>query len=318
MAGQGTTPSRAQWLRRLARRRRDKVAFVFSGGGPLAALQVGTLKALTEHGVKPDLVVGTSAGALNATWTAMDPTPDGILELERRWRRLRDGDLFPGGRFKASWARMLVKGNRVFENSGLKRIIESSIGTEARFEETQIPLGITATDLETGAERIFTSGPLYMPLLASSAMPGIFPPIEIEGRLYIDGGVADNVPIVPAVDLGAKTLYVMNSTSHSRQRRPLARPIDYLLHAFSLARSQRLGLDVGHYRDRVKIVMLPTPRLDFFVPFASMEHTDNLIQLAYAHTVRFLEGRVDDTESELEIGDGAVEIITPASGEGLK
>ncbi|HYI44729.1 MAG TPA: patatin-like phospholipase family protein [Actinomycetota bacterium] len=318
MAGQGTTPSRAQWLRRLARRRRDKTAFVFSGGGPLAALQVGALKALTERGVKPDLVVGTSAGALNATWTAMDPTPDGIQELERRWRRLRDGDLFPGGRFKASWARMLVKGNRVFENSGLKRIIEESIGSEARFEETQIPLGVTATELETGAERVFTSGDLYLPLLASSAMPGIFPPIEVEGRLYIDGGVADNVPIVPAVELGGKTLYVMNSTSHSRQRRPLARPIDYLLHAFSLARSQRLGLDVGHYRDRVKIVMLPTPRLDFFVPFASMEHTGLLIELAHKHTLRFLDGQIDGREAELEIGDGAIEVIVPASEEASK
>jgi NTE family protein len=273
---------------------------------------VGALKALSQHGVKPDLVVGTSAGGLNATWTAMDPTPDGMAELERRWRNLRDGDLFPGGRFKASWARMLVKGNRVFENSGLKRIIETSIGSDARFEETQIPLGITATDLETGAERLFTSGPLFMPLLASSAMPGIFPPIEIEGRLYIDGGVADNVPIVPAVDMGAQTLYVMNSTSHSRQRRPLARPIDYLLHAFSLARSQRLGLDVAHYRDRVKIVMLPTPRLDFFVPFASMEHTDVLIELAYKHTSRFLEGRLDQYPA-VELEEGAVEVIAPAS-----
>ncbi|MEA2447081.1 MAG: hypothetical protein QOK47_718 [Actinomycetota bacterium] len=286
---------------------------MLSGGGPLAALQVGALKALSDHGVKPDLVVGTSAGALNATWMAMDPSPEGVKHLERTWRQLRDGDLFPGGRFKASWARMLVKGNRVFENSGLKRIIETSIGQSARFEDLQIPLGITATDLETGAERVFTSGPLYLPLLASSAMPGIFPPIDIEGRLYIDGGVSDNVPIVPAVDLGAKTLYVMNSTSHSRQRRPLARPIDYLLHAFSLARSQRLGLDVAHYRDRVKIVVLPTPRLDFFVPFASMEHTNRLIELAFEHTSKFLEGRIDQAPAELEIHNGTVEVIAPAS-----
>ncbi|HWL65785.1 MAG TPA: patatin-like phospholipase family protein, partial [Actinomycetota bacterium] len=294
MAGSGGTthPSRAQWLRRLARRRRDTVGFVLSGGGPLAALQVGALRALYAREIRPDLVVGTSAGALNAAWTAWDPTPSGITHLEWTWRNMKDGDLFPGGRFKASWARMLVKGNRVFENSGLKRQIETTLGWDSRFEDAQIPLAVTTTDLESGEERVFSSGPLALPLLASAAMPGIFPPVEIDGRMYIDGGVADNVPIAPAVAMGAKTLYVMDSTSHSHQRRPLARPIDYLLHAFSLARGQRLSLDLAHYRERVKIVMLPAPKLEIFVPFASLEHTAHLINLSYEHTLSFLEGGI--------------------------
>src|SRR4051812_37299360 len=109
-------PSRTQWLRRLASRRRDRVAFVFSGGGPLGALQVGALRALYEREVFPELSVGTSVGALNATWTAFEPNAEGLAHLESIWRNLKEGDLFPGGRFKASWARMLVRGNRVFEN----------------------------------------------------------------------------------------------------------------------------------------------------------------------------------------------------------
>ncbi len=313
MSGSGaktTHPSRVQWLKRLANRRRDTTAFVLSGGGPLAALQVGALKSLFEHDITPDVSVGTSAGALNATWIAWEPTPRGMTHLEWTWRHLKTDDLFPGGRFKASWARMLVKGNRVFENSGIKKLIDRTLGPDATFEDAQIPLVITATELDSGKEKVFTSGPLARPLLASVAMPGIFPPIEIDGKMYIDGGVSDNVPIGPAVTVGAKTIYVMDSTSHSHQRRPLQRPIDYLLHAFSLARSTRLELDLAHFKDKVRIVQLPTPPIDAFVPFASLEHTDRLIALGYEHTSRFLDGRIEPEKTEAM--DGAMEVIHPA------
>ena len=305
----GNSPSRVQWLRRLARRKRDSVAFVLSGGGPLAALQVGMLRVLFAREIRPDVMVGTSAGALNATWVAWNPTAAGLVDLEWSWRNMKNDDLFPGGRFKASWARMLVKGNRVFETTGLKGQIGRTIGLDARFEDAQIPLAVTTTDLESGKERVFSSGPLLNPLLASAAMPGIFPPVEIEGRLYIDGGVANNVPIAPAVQMGAKTIYVMDATSHSHQRRPLLRPIDYLLHAFSLARAQRLDLDLVHYADKVRIVMLPTPILDFFVPFASLEHTNKLIDVGYERTLQFLDGRHQEL---IESPDGSVEVIVPA------
>ncbi len=301
-------PSRSQWLRRLANRRRDHVAFVLSGGGPLGALQVGALHALFERDIRPDLAVGTSVGALNATWLAMNPTSAGVANLETSWREMKEGDLFPGGRFKASWARMLVKGNRVFENSGLRRTIGKTLGP-ARFEDAQIPLAVTATELETGAEMLFTSGPVLEPLLASTAMPGIFPPVEIDGRVYIDGGVANNVPIAPAAGLGAKTIYVMNSTSHTRQRRPLNRPMDYLLHAFTLARAQRLALEQVYLADKVKLVMLPTVTLDFFVPFASMEHTGKLIELSYEQTSAFLDGRSQVVRETSR--DGSVETVAP-------
>ena len=303
----GRGPSRSQWLRRLAQRRRDRVGFVFSGGGPLGALQVGALKALFDHDIRPELAVGTSVGALTATWLAFDPTPLGVARLESKWRDIKEGELFPGGRFKASWARMLMKGDKVFENSGLKRIIENTIGP-GRFEDAQIPLAMTATDLDSGAEMLFTSGPVLEPLLASTAMPGIFPPVKIGNRTYIDGGVANNVPIAPAATLGARTIYVMNSTSHSLQRRPLARPMDFLLHAFTLARAQRLSLELEYFSDKVRLVLLPSVPLDFFVPFASLEHTGTLIERSYEVTKRFLEGEVDVEIQE----SGAVEAIAPA------
>ncbi|MDQ3986142.1 MAG: patatin-like phospholipase family protein [Actinomycetota bacterium] len=301
-------PSRAQWLRRLALRRRDRVAFVFSGGGPLGGLQVGSLKALFEFGIVPEIAVGSSVGALNATFIAFNPSTGGADGLERIWLGLTDGDLFPGGRFKATWARFLVRGNRVFENTGMRKLVESRLG-HAHFEDAQIPLGVVATDLETGDETVFTSGPVAPPLLASTAMPGVFPPVDIEGRHYIDGGVSNNVPISPAVNMGGKTLYVMDSTSHSHQKRPLNRPIDYMLHAFTLARSQRLQIEQKLYSDKLRVVMLPTPKLDFFVPFASMEFTERLIEMSYERTRSFLSG---GREAVVETPVSGLEVVAPA------
>ncbi|MDQ4064463.1 MAG: patatin-like phospholipase family protein [Actinomycetota bacterium] len=300
--------ARAQWLRRLATRRRDRVGLVLSGGGPLGALQVGALKALFEYGVRPDVVTGTSVGALNATFIAFNPTLEGVAGLEEVWRSLREDDLFPGGRFRASWARMFVRGNRVFENSGLQKLIASRLGIDARIEDAAIPLGIVTTDVETGEEKVWTAGEAMRPLLASSAMPGVFPPVEYEGRTYIDGGVSNNVPIAPAVEMGAKTLWVINSTSHSNQRRPLLRPMDYFFHAFTLARAQRLGLDLKHYGERVRIVVVPPAPLDFFVPFASMEHSPELIDRSYRHTRKFLAGQLE----EAPLPPAPVEDIAPA------
>ena len=302
-------PSRAQWLRRLAARRQDRVAFVLSGGGPLGALQVGALKALYEHNVTPDLVVGTSVGAINSAFLAFNPGPEGPLEMEKLWLSMTQNDLYPAGRFRPAWTRFLARGDRIFENTGLRSVLERRIGNP-QFEDARVPLGIVATELDTGAEKVFTSGPVIEPLLASTAMPSIYPPVEIGGVRYIDGGVANNVPIAPAISLGAKTIYVMNSTSHSHQKRPLNRPIDYLLHAFSLARSQRMTLEQTFLADKVKLVMIPTPALDFYVPFSSMQYTGKLIENGYDHTMRFLSGRRDAVVQTF--AEGAVEAISPA------
>jgi NTE family protein len=309
MSGMRTSvPSRAQWLQRLALRRNDKVAFVLSGGGPLGALQVGALHALLEEGIRPDMVVGSSVGALNASLLAFHPTTHGVNRLERIWRNLEDKDLFPGGRFRASWARMLARGNKVFENTGLRRLALNRLGN-AHFEDAQLRLAIVATELDRGTERVFTSGPIIEPLLASAAMPGVFPPVEIEGKLYIDGGVSNNVPIAPAVEMGAKTIYIMDATQHAAVRRPLVRPMDYLLHAFSLARAHRLVLDEALYGEKVRLVMVPMGPLDFFVPFASLEYTDRLIDIGYEETSKFLTGRVERTTEAA--GKSVIEAAAP-------
>lgn len=279
-----------QWLRRLASRRRDRTAFVLSGGGPYGALQAGALQALSEAGIQPDLIVGTSVGALNGIFLANDPTPDGLARLKDVWLELGEEDLFPGVRRRSSWARMLMRGNRIFDNSGLAKLIETKLGIES-FDEVQIPMGIVATDLESGEGRLFTSGPVVPPLLASTAMPGIYPPVDINGHFYIDGGVSNSVPLAPAVDMGAGRVYVLNCTGSNQERRPLHRPMDYLLHAFMLARSQRFDRDVAELQERVEIVNVPCPSLGFSVPFTSLDHTEMMLRVGYETAARSLVSR---------------------------
>lgn len=281
---------RVQWLRRLASRRRDRTAFVLSGGGPYGALQAGALRALVEAGIQPDLIVGTSVGALNGVFLATEPGSEGIARLRDVWLELRDEDLFPGVRRRSSWARMLMRGNRIFDNTGLSNLIESRLGIET-FEEADLPIGIVATDLETGKDVVFSSGPIAPPLLASAAMPGIYPPVEIDGRFFIDGGVTNSVPMAPAVEMGAGRIYVLNCSGSNQERRPLHRPMDYLLHAFMLARSQRFERDLADLRERVEIVNVPSPNLGFAVPFTSLDHSEMMLRLGYETAARFLERR---------------------------
>ncbi len=304
------SPSRAQWLRRLALRRRGKTALVLSGGGPLGAIQVGAARALFEQGIIPDIIVGTSVGALNGAFLAFAPGPAGLANLETSWRSMVDADMFPGGRWKAAWARFFVKGDHAFENDGIRRLVEERIGP-GPIEAAAIPLGIVATELDTGAEQVFTAGSLTDALLASTAMPGIYKPVTIDGVQYIDGGVSNNVPVAPAIAMGATTIYVVNTTSQgSQQRRPLTRPIDYLLHAFTLARSQRLALEQAVYADKVKLVMIPPPQIDVYVPFASLSFTDRLISEGYKTASRFLSGA--DAAVVSTFNDGQLEAIVPA------
>ena len=264
------------------------IGFVLSGGGPLGAIQVGYLKALTENGIAPDLVVGTSVGSLNAAHMACHPGRAGIDKLESMWGNLGDDDLFPGGRFRAPWARMFLRCTSVFENSGIRRLISRIVG-ERSFEDTLIPLGVTATDLDTGAEALFTSGRIAPSLLASSALPGVLPPVEIGHQRFIDGGVVNNVPILPAISMGADVVYVLDATSNRSERRHLERPFDHLMHAFSIARAERLAIERPYLERIAKIVVLPKPTLDRVPSFGSMKHTRSLIARGYEAASTYLE-----------------------------
>jgi len=184
------------------------IGFVLGGGGSLGALQVGMLRALAETGITPDLAVGTSVGSLNAAVLAL-PGEDPLERLRRIWVRMKRHEAFPGG--VLSQVRTLAQSKtHLFTNGGLATIIDDHLGPEARFEDLAMPLGVVATHVETAEPVLIRSGPLRAPLLASSAIPGIFPPVEHEGRLLYDGGLVANVPMRQALAMGARSLVVLD------------------------------------------------------------------------------------------------------------
>ncbi|GAC1408792.1 MAG: patatin-like phospholipase family protein [Actinomycetota bacterium] len=261
-----------------------RTAFVLSGGGVLGSVQVGQLKALIEAGIRPDLAVGTSVGALNAAMIAHSPTSDGVAQLESIWSGLRTEDIFPGSRVARVW-NIVARGDHIHSNEGLRRLVERL--PASTFEELQIPLQICATNFSDGQERWFSAGGLMGAILASTALPGVYPPVAIDGHLYVDGGVVNNVPISRAAELGARRIYVLTCGAPSQRSRPINRPIDVLIQSFAHARTVRVQLDIERYGKQAEIIMLPV--LDNgFVRYNDPTHSPILMKRSYETTREFL------------------------------
>ncbi len=231
--------------------------FVLGGGGNLGAIQVGMLQAAIERGIVPDEVVGCSAGAINAAAVAADPTVDGVKRLRTVWSSVGESVLGSSGRLDA--LRLLThRGPALQPNEGLRVLLESSLPS-LRFEDLAVPLHVVATSLRTGRERWFsTSGDVVPAVLASAALPGVFPPIVVDGELLIDGAVVNNVPISRAYELGADRVVVFHVGNFERPRLLPKRPIDVIVQALSIARGFRFHLDIASTApEGVELIVLP-------------------------------------------------------------
>lgn len=267
-------------------RRRHRTAFVLGGGGNLGAVQVGMLQALVDRGIVPDVVLGCSVGALNGAALAGEPTPAGLRRLAEYWATLRGSDLVPVSGFGGLCA-IARRGQGLAPIDSLRRII-ADMATFERFEDAAIPLQVVATSLETGDERWFSSGSIVEPILASAALPAVYPPVEIDGTLHVDGAVVNNVPISRAVEIGAERVYVCHVGNFSRPRPAPKRPIDVLLHSFAVAREHRFRTDIARSWPGVELIVLPgidpgTLRRNDF------RRTSELVRRGRETTARFLE-----------------------------
>lgn len=268
-------------------RRTPEVAFVLSGGGVLGAVQAGQLEALLSAGITPDVVIGSSVGALNAAFVACRPDPATVSELSDTWRALRTEDIFPGSRFSRAW-NIVARGDHIYPNDGIRRLVERL--PVRSFEECALPLHICATNLRTGQEAWFAEGPLMRAILASTALPAIFPPITMDGELYVDGGVVNNAPISRAVELGAKKIYLLTcGTKKQRDAQPIRRPLDVLVQAFTHARGVRLDLDLARFAGVAQVIQLPGGDVNG-IRFNDLTQTDRLIAVSRESTERFLAG----------------------------
>jgi NTE family protein len=243
--------------RRDAEPARPRTAFVLSGGGNQGVSQVGMLRALLERGIIPDVVIGTSAGALNGAAVAYAPNLTGVAQLAAVWEQLQTDHVFPGGRIHRAW-NIVRRGTHLFGNDGLAALIHHSSPARS-FSDLQIPLRVIATDLDTGEEVVLARGPLKPALLASAALPGVFPIVVHAGRRLVDGGVVNNVPLWHALSGPVDRVFVLNVSAGAGDH-AVRSPLDVVMTSFMHARNQRYELERRNAIDHVDIIDLPRPR----------------------------------------------------------
>jgi NTE family protein len=231
------------------------IAFVLGGGGLLGAHEVGMLRALAEAGVRPDIVVGTSIGAVNGAFVAADP--EGAAErLTGLWRGEAIRALFSETVFGRA-VRLAQSGTHLHAIEPLGRQLASTLRVDD-FKDLKLPFHCVAASIEDATARWFSAGPLVPAVMASCAVPGLLPPVEIEGAHYFDGGLVHSIPVGRAVALGAGTVYVLQV---GRIESPLpvpAKPWEVGLVAFEIARRHRFHEEMSSLPPGVRVHVLPT------------------------------------------------------------
>lgn len=262
-------------------------AFVITGGASLGAVHVGMLEALYEKGITPDLIVGTSVGAINGAFIASRPqTPGTAQDLGKVWRHLRRAEVFPL-HFGEGLLGFVGRTSHFVPNRALKRLLARHL-EPARLEDSAIPLHVIATNALTGDEVRISSGPIVEAVLASAAIPGVFPSIPIDDVPLIDGGASNFAPISHAVELGADTVYVLTSGSACALAKPPRGAIPMFLHSTSLLVTRRLRAETELLADRTRLVVLPPPCPVRVAPH-DFSRADELISASLETTRSFLD-----------------------------
>ncbi len=260
------------------KKKKTKTAFVFSGGASLGAVEVGMLKAIVEEGHTADMVLGTSVGALNGAIYASNPTIEGVKTLEQTWRNIKMFDVFSPSVITPI-KNIATFGQYLISPKNLRKLISDHINF-TKIEETKIPLFITTTDINTGDEVVFNKGLVAEALLASAGIPGVFPPLRMDQRLLVDGGLVNNSPISSAVKLGAEKVVVFPIgfpyTPNEEPKNILEiffRTLIYLL-------NRQLSADYAFYKNKVQLIVVPPPE-NITVGPHDFSKSDQLIDRSY-------------------------------------
>ncbi len=231
-----------------------KTAFVLGGGGILGANEVGMLRALSGAGVRPDLVVGTSVGAINGAFVAAGPAA-AAARLEELWQ----GDALQHAFSEALWGRMIRlarSGTHLHSIEPLRHLLTGRLGA-TEFADLELPFHCVAASIERAHAHWFSTGPIVPAVLASCAVPGLLPPVEIDGEHYFDGGLVDSIPVGRAVALGARIVYVLHAGRIGRPLTVPRRPWEVGLVAFEIARRHRFHEEMSSLPSDVEVHVLP-------------------------------------------------------------
>ncbi len=272
-----------------------RVAFVLGGGGVRGAVEIGMLRALLERGIRPDLIVGTSIGAINGAMLAADPSLGVVDRLIAAWASPTASAVYGDG-FFAQAGRAVRTRTHLNSPEPLRRLLADAVGEDADFASLAVPLQVVAAAVERAAERVFSQGPLLPAVLASAAVPGFFPPVEIDGEHFIDGGVVNSIPISPAVDAGAREIYVLQVGRVEAPLQPPRTPVETARVAFEISRRHRFARDLATLPDGIALHVLPSGGPldgdDALMSYRRMSTVRRRIDQAYAASHAYLEEQV--------------------------
>lgn len=267
-----------------------ETAFVLGGGGLLGAHEVGMLRALNEAGVEPDLVVGTSVGALNGVLIAADPA-GAVPKLASLWRSDVVRTAFAGS-WVARLSTLARTGTHLHPMEPLRTLLGGLLPAPL-IEELPVPFQCVAASVERAAAHWFSSGPVVDAVLASCAVPGLLPPVTIDGEHFFDGGLVHSIPVGRAVQMGATRVYVLHV---GRIERPLTaprRPWEVGMVAFEIARRHRFAEEMATLPPGVEVHVLPagTPRPLSPLRYRDLSQISQYIDRAYEASSHYLRTR---------------------------
>ncbi|MCX7618954.1 patatin-like phospholipase family protein [Tepidiforma sp.] len=210
--------------------RQGRLALVLGGGGTLGVVQAAYIQAAFELGFRPDIVIGTSVGALNGAWVAMYPDdPQGLLDVWRGLGRIRVLRWNP-----LHLAARVTRNPRALRDNDIVRGLIDAHVRDLRFEDARLELAVVATNLTRGRKHLFREGPLAPAIAASTAIPGVFEPVELAGELYVDGCITASVDIASALALGATEVLAIDLTPPAGAAAPPKTALGVLAQSFRI------------------------------------------------------------------------------------
>lgn len=267
------------------------VGLVLGGGGVRGAVEVGMVRALFEAGVKPDLIVGTSIGAINGAAVAANPTDSVVETLQAAWSSPAAGAIY-GENWTRQLHRLVKSRTHLNDPAPLRDLIAQVVGADTQFEDLAVPLAVCAASIERAAETWFDSGPVMQAVLASASVPAALPPTLIDGEHYIDGGIVNSIPLAEAIRRGADEVYVLQV---GRIEEPLVaptKPSDVAKVAFEISRRHRFAREMASVPPGVVVHVLPyggkqkgDQKLS---AFKDLDQTELRIEAGYAASAAYL------------------------------
>lgn len=258
---------------------------MLSGGGAMGALQVGILRVLVRRGFQASCIVGSSVGALNGAFLAFYPGVHGVERLTEMWRGLQEEHFIQFNPVRLAY-RLASRKLGLFSNDFLQQLIaEHTI--EDDFATTEVPLYVTATNLNTGRKHVFSEGSVSQAVLASTAIPGVFSPVEIDGASYIDAGVVANLDLETAVDLGAKQILAID-LSHCFELPKPANAIEVLTRMVDIVLRERVERDMALLGRNARITLIQ-PEIEEGPGVGGLSHVSHLLERGEAFGERLLD-----------------------------